>query len=130
VTFHRAFDRTKDPFKSMEDIIEMGCERILTSGQHPKAVDGMEIIKQLILQADDRIIIMPGSGVSSKNIIPLAENTGAVEFHSSASMSAISGMKYQNESMPEKMDHLIVNKEEVKKMVDLLEQFSNSAIPK
>lgn len=120
VTFHRAFDRTKDPFKSMEDIIEMGCERILTSGQHPKAVDGMEIIKQLILQADDRIIIMPGSGVSSKNITSLAENTGAVEFHSSASMSAISGMKYQNESMPEKMDHLVVNKEEVKKMVDLL----------
>ncbi len=86
VTFHRAFDRTKDPFQSLEDIIEIGCERILTSGQQIKAIDGVEIIKQLILQADDRIIIMPGSGVNAENIISLAERTGAVEFHSSASM--------------------------------------------
>lgn len=130
VTFHRAFDRTKDPFQSMEDIIEMGCERILTSGLHPKAIDGVEIIKQLILQADDRIIIMPGSGVSSRNIKSLAENTGAVEFHSSASMCVTRGMKYLNESMGEKVEHIVVNKEEAKKMIDLLKQFSNSAIPK
>ncbi|KAA9040984.1 copper homeostasis protein CutC [Ginsengibacter hankyongi] len=128
VTFHRAFDRTKDPFQSMEDIIEIGCERILTSGLRPKAIDGVEIIKQLILQADDRMIIMPGSGVSSKNITSLAESTGAVEFHSSASIFTASNMKYENESMGEKTGHLVVNKEEVKKMVDLLEQFSNSAI--
>lgn len=130
VTFHRAFDRTKDPFQSMKDIIEIGFERILTSGLQPKAFDGIEIIKQLILQADDQIIIMPGSGVNSQNITSLAESTGAVEFHSSASMSAISGMKYQNESIPEKMDHLVVNKAEVQKMVDFLKQFSNSAISK
>jgi copper homeostasis protein len=130
VTFHRAFDRTKDPFHAMEDVIETGCERILTSGQHPKAIDGMGIIKQLIHLADDRIIIMPGSGVSSQNITPLAESTGAIEFHSSASMFAASDMKYDNESMSEKLRHIIVNKEEVKKMIDLLKQFSNSAIPK
>jgi len=120
VTFHRAFDRTKDPFQSMEDIIEIGCERILTSGQQTKAIDGIEIIKRLILQACDRIIIMPGSGVNSKNIISLAESTGAVEFHSSASMFVNSSMKYENESMSEKMNHIIVKKEEVKSMVDLL----------
>ena len=88
VTFHRAFDRTKEPLQSMEDIIEIGCERILTSGLRTKAIDGVELIKQLIIQADDRIIIMPGSGVNSENIISLAESTGAVEFHSSASMFA------------------------------------------
>ena len=120
VTFHRAFDRTKDPFQSMEEIIEMGCERILTSGLHPKAIDGAEIIKQLILQADERIIIMPGSGVSSQNITSLAESTGAIEFHSSASVSAVSNMKYENELMFEKMVQIVVNKEEVQKMVALL----------
>ncbi|MEJ7671267.1 MAG: copper homeostasis protein CutC [Chitinophagaceae bacterium] len=65
VTFHRAFDRTVDPFQALEDIIDIGCERILTSGQMPTAFEGAELIKQLIDKADDRIIIMPGSGVRS-----------------------------------------------------------------
>lgn len=120
ITFHRAFDRTKDPFKSLEDIIEIGCERILTSGQQKKAIDGAEIIKQLILQADDRIIIMPGSAVNSENIISLAESTGAVEFHSSASMFIDSRMEYTKESMNEKLQHIIVNKDEVEKMTKLI----------
>ncbi len=84
VTFHRAFDRTEDPFEALEDIIEIGCERILTSGQKQNALEGAALIKQLINKADDRIIIMPGSGVRSENIVQIAEATGAVEFHSSA----------------------------------------------
>ena len=120
VTFHRAFDRAKDPFRALEDIIEIGCERILTSGQQPKAVDGTQIIKELILQADDRIIVMPGAGVNSQNIRSLAKSTGAVEFHSSASMFVAGNMKYENELICEKMEHIVVNKEEVKKMADLL----------
>ena len=72
VTFHRAFDRTKDAFQSLEDIINCGCQRILTSGQVPNAFDGKDLIKQLIEQADERIIIMPGSGVRSNNIKELA----------------------------------------------------------
>lgn len=84
VTFHRAFDRTVDPFEALEDIIDIGCERILTSGQMPTAFEGAELIKQLIGKADDRIIIMPGSGVRADNIIEIAEATGAVEFHTSA----------------------------------------------
>ena len=124
ITFHRAFDRTKDAFRSIEDIIEIGCERILTSGQQPKAADGAELIKQLIQLAEDRIIIMPGSGVNSENIISLAESTGAIEFHSSASVLKNSNMNYMNESIEHKMEHVIVNKDEVKKMSDLLKQFS------
>ena len=120
VTFHRAFDRTKQPLQAMEDIIAVGCERILTSGLRTKAIDSIELIKQLVIQADDRIIIMPGSGVSSQNIKSLAESTGAVEFHSSASMFADSKMKFDSELMNEKMQHVVVNKEEVKKMVSLL----------
>ncbi|MEO8862281.1 MAG: copper homeostasis protein CutC, partial [Ginsengibacter sp.] len=86
VTFHRAFDRAKDPFQALEDIIEIGCERTLTSGQKPRAMDGIELIRQLIQKADDRIIIMPGSGVNSENLKELSNKTGAVEFHSSARM--------------------------------------------
>ena len=127
VTFHRAFDRTNDPLKALEDIVETGCERILTSGFQPKAVDGVKVIKELIAHADEGIIIMPGSGVTSDNIISLAENTGAVEFHSSASMDVESKMNYENAAMNEKMNHIIVNEEEVKKMATLLATFTNSA---
>lgn len=83
VTFHRAFDRCKDPFSALEQLIEMGCERVLTSGQQPVAPDGVELIAQLNKEADHRIIIMPGSGVRKENIKMLAEKTGCSEFHSS-----------------------------------------------
>ena len=121
VTFHRAFDRTSNPLEALEDIVEIGCERILTSGLQPKAVEGQQLIKELIAHADERIIIMPGSGVTSENIISLAENTGAVEFHSSAAMYRNSEMKYSNDAMNEQMKHVVVNKAEVHKMRQLLQ---------
>ena len=83
VTFHRAFDRCKDPFQAMEQLIRIGCERILTSGQKPTAPEGIELIAELNRVADHRIIIMPGSGVRKENIKMLAEKTGCTEFHSS-----------------------------------------------
>jgi copper homeostasis protein len=88
VTFHRAFDRTVDPFEALQDIIDIGCERVLTSGQKPNAVEGKDMIAALINYADDRIIIMPGSGVRSDNITDLAKTTNANEFHSSARINA------------------------------------------
>jgi copper homeostasis protein len=83
VTFHRAFDRCKDPFEALEELIELGCERILTSGQKKTAMEGIELIAELNKKADDRIIIMPGSGVRKENIKLLAEKTGCTEFHAS-----------------------------------------------
>jgi copper homeostasis protein len=83
ITFHRAFDRCKDPFTALEQLIEIGCERILTSGQQPSVVDGVVLVSELQQKADERIIIMPGSGVRKENIKMLAEKTGCVEFHSS-----------------------------------------------
>ena len=83
VTFHRAFDRCKDPLEAMEELIEIGCERILTSGQMPSVVDGVNLVAELNKKADERIIIMPGSGVRKENIKILADKTGCVEFHSS-----------------------------------------------
>ena len=83
ITFHRAFDRCRDPFKALEDLIKIGCQRILTSGQQPVAPAGKDMIRDLLTEADSRIVIMPGSGVRKENIKMLAEHTGAVEFHSS-----------------------------------------------
>lgn len=110
VTFHRAFDRTADPFEALEDIIEIGCERILTSGQKANALEGADFIKQIIEKADDRIIIMPGSGVRSDNILKIAETTGATEFHSSA--------RKQLENK------ISVDEEEVRKMLTSLSNFN------
>ena len=83
VTFHRAFDRCNDPFQALEQLISIGCERILTSGQKPAAPDGLQLISALQEQAAGRIIIMPGSGVRADNIKQIKEQTGCVEFHSS-----------------------------------------------
>jgi copper homeostasis protein len=84
VTFHRAFDFTPDPYKAMEDIIEAGCERILTSGQEIVALDGLDVIAKLVRTAADRIVIMPGAGIRASNIERVIRKTGAKEYHSSA----------------------------------------------
>lgn len=94
VTFHRAFDRCQDPYKALEELIEIGCERILTSGQKPAAPDGIELIAELNRQADERIIIMPGSGVRKENIKMLAEKTGCTELHSSLRGKSKSAMNF------------------------------------
>ncbi|MFL9484114.1 copper homeostasis protein CutC [Chitinophagaceae bacterium LWZ2-11] len=120
VTFHRAFDRCKEPLQAMEDIINCGCQRILTSGQVPNAYDGKELIKQLVKQADDRIIIMPGSGVRSNNINELKQYTDAQEFHSSARKNAGTEMQFVNASMQEELMNIIVDEDEVRKMKENL----------
>lgn len=101
VTFHRAFDRCKDPFAALEEIVEVGCQRILTSGQKPTAPEGVDLIAELVRVANDRIVIMPGSGVRKENIKMLADKTGAVEFHSSLRSMARGGMEYVNSAFTE-----------------------------
>ncbi len=96
VTFHRAFDMCKDPMRALEQIIELGCTRILTSGQEPTAEAGIPLLKQLVERAAGRIIIMPGCGVRPANIRKIASETGACEFHFSGRKSVESGMKYRN----------------------------------
>jgi copper homeostasis protein len=124
VTFHRAFDRAKDFLASLEDIIDCGCQRILTSGQMPIATNAMPLLKQLVEQAADRIVIMPGSGVRSGNIKSLAEHTGAVELHSSARLMQPSPMQYINGQMEETLEQVIVDVEEIAKMKKELNMLS------
>ena len=68
-TFHRAFDVVTDPLKELEKLIQLGVERVLTSGQKQKAVKGIELLKELKKNAKDKIIIMPGSGINKLNIM-------------------------------------------------------------
>ena len=96
VTFHRAFDHTSDPFKALEDIISLGCARILTSGCRPTALEGAGLLAQLVEKAEDRIIIMPGCGVNESNIAETARLSGAREFHFSAREPVESGMLFRN----------------------------------
>jgi copper homeostasis protein len=95
VTFHRAFDVCRDPFLALEQIIELGCDRILTSGQMPKAEEGIDLLKQLVDKAGNRIIIMSGCGVNAGNIARIADVTGAKEFHFSARSKRESGMQFR-----------------------------------
>ncbi|MCW3089566.1 MAG: copper homeostasis protein CutC [Ferruginibacter sp.] len=122
VTFHRAFDRASDPFKALEDIISIGCRRILTSGQKPTAPQGADLIAALVKQAAGRISIMPGSGIRSDNIMAIAEKTGAVEFHSSARTFIESRMQYKNELMCERLQNVSSDTDEIAKMITLLKE--------
>lgn len=98
-TFHRAFDVCCDPMQSLEDIIELGFDRILTSGQEQTAIEGVELLRKLVEQAGDRIIIMAGSGVNASNIAEIRDKTGVREFHFSARHDLKSCMKYHNEKI-------------------------------
>ena len=84
VTFHRAIDSCENIFLAFETLIELGCDRVLTSGLHLSAFEGKEILKSLNQKYGDKIIIMPGGGVKSTNIKELINNTHCTEFHSSA----------------------------------------------
>ena len=94
VTFHRAFDRCSNPFEATDQLVELGCERILTSGQKPAAPDGVELIAELNRMAGHRIVIMPGSGIRKENIRMMAEKTGCTEFHSSLRGKRASAMEF------------------------------------
>ena len=97
VTFHRAFDVCRNPQKALEEIIELGCNRILTSGQQPTAEQGIGLLKELQGLAAGRITLLAGCGVNENNIARIAAETGINEFHFSARESIQSEMKFRNE---------------------------------
>lgn len=85
VTFHRAFDVCKeDPFEALKKVIDLGCKRLLTSGQAANAWEGRETLAELVKMAGERIIVMPGCGVRPDNLETLREITQAKEFHGTA----------------------------------------------
>ncbi|MGB0929997.1 MAG: copper homeostasis protein CutC, partial [Chitinophagales bacterium] len=98
-TFHRAFDVCANPFEALEQIIDLGIDRILTSGQEQTAILGANFIQQLVKQATNRIVIMPGAGINAQNIVALQQITQAKEFHLSAKALTKSRMIFQNEKV-------------------------------
>lgn len=96
ITFHRAFDMCREPMQALEDIIALGCNRLLTSGRAGTAVEGVALLKQLVEAAGDRLVIMPGCGVNADNARHILDTTGACEIHASARRSVGSGMIYRH----------------------------------
>jgi copper homeostasis protein len=98
VTFHRAFDQASDPKTALENIISLQCERLLTSGLAPSAELGLDNIEKLVNQANDRISIMAGAGVTPNNVLSIIRHTGVNEVHLSGKSTRQSNMKYITEN--------------------------------
>lgn len=96
VTFHRAFDMTADAFRALDDVLALGVERLLTSGQRGRAVEGKELIAELVRRAGDRLIVMPGAGINEYNLGELIATTGAREYHLSGQTNVASRMVHRN----------------------------------
>lgn len=99
VTFHRAFDMTRDPFEALEDCIEAGFDRVLTAGQQAVASKGTALIAELVKRANGRIAIMPGSGINEETVERIVKETGVKEVHFSATAFHDSAMQYHNTSI-------------------------------
>ncbi|GHT77696.1 copper homeostasis protein CutC [Bacteroidia bacterium] len=123
VTFHRAFDRSNDLFHALEEVIHTGCERILTSGGYNTAIEGVEVLRQLIKQAGKRIIIMPGAGVTPENAETLIQTTGLRELHGTFRSFYPSKMQYRNEKLGHRESEYttgLPDAEKIKKILHLL----------
>jgi copper homeostasis protein len=95
VTFHRAFDVTRDPYEALETLVSLGVDRVLTTGQESSALEGLDVIASLVQRASDRIIIMPG-GIGERTAARIVADSGAREFHFAALSSVQGRMAYRN----------------------------------
>jgi copper homeostasis protein len=96
VTFHRAFDMTRDPFEALDTLIALGVERVLTSGQEATVVEGLELIAELVSRASGRIAVMPGGGITDRNVGRVIARTLAREIHFACSAPSDGRMRHRN----------------------------------
>jgi copper homeostasis protein len=96
VTFHRAFDMTRDPFAALETLVDLGVDRVLTSGQEATVIEGLGLIAELAHRAGDRIVVMPGGGVTARNVDRVAAVAGIREIHFGGGEPVASGMVFRN----------------------------------
>ncbi|XP_041368837.1 copper homeostasis protein cutC homolog isoform X2 [Gigantopelta aegis] len=125
-TFHRAIDMTSDIHKSLQTIIDMGFERVLTTGGESSALEGAPVIKEMVEMAADRIVVMPGGGIHERNLDRILKITGAKEFHGSAHSSQPSKMKFRKQGVtmgsklsPPEYDFKVTNPNRVSCLVAL-----------
>jgi copper homeostasis protein len=96
VTFHRAFDVAHDPFEALDRLIELGVDRVLTSGQESSVVEGLDVLVELVRRAGERLVVMPGGGVTERNIAKVVAATRAREIHVTGKHTVESRMAYRN----------------------------------
>ena len=120
VTCNRAFDGTPDPFEALEALVACGCERVLTSGQKSAAPHAGAVLQELVAQAGNRIIVMPGAGINSSNIKQLREACNAVEFHASARKVQPNPLTYINTQISDYGNVYVADEAEVRSMVSIL----------
>jgi copper homeostasis protein len=94
VTFHRAFDVTRDPEAAFEDVVSLGVDRLLTSGAAPSALEGADLIARLVEKAAGRIVVMPAGGINERTAARVASQTGAKELHFTASETVASTARF------------------------------------
>jgi copper homeostasis protein len=131
ITCHRAFDMTRDPYEALDDLIELGIDRVLTSGHAENALKGAPLIRKLINQSNGRIIIMPGRGVKEHTLIHMIRETGAEEYHMYLTRTVKSRMKFTREglsmgdsNLPE-YGYVQVDSQRVRKARELLDHYKN-----
>jgi len=128
ITFHRAFDMCNNQLKALEELKELGIKRILTSGARNTTTEGIDLIKELVLRADNKIIIMPASGINDDNIQEIMLKTNALEFHSSAKVFIGSNMEYHNKNISmgkndnNEFRKITVNKNMIKRMKSIIDK--------
>ncbi len=132
VTFHRAFDVSVDLDRALEDVIKAGAQRILTSGGMPEAPEGARQIRRLVEAAGERIRIMAGSGISSKNAADMMARTGVHDIHSSAKAAVRSLMRYQRKvpmgaTEIDEYTRFVANEGEVRALAGILRDFEGAA---
>jgi copper homeostasis protein len=97
VTFHRAFDMARDPYEALDDLIALGTDRVLTSGQEASALAGLDLLVNLFAKAAGRIIVIPCGDIDERNIQKIIDRTGAREIHVTGFKSIPSGMTFRND---------------------------------
>lgn len=122
ITFHRAFDVARDPVKSLEDIVSLGCERVLTSGAADSAGQGADAIRRAVLQSAGRIAVMAGAGVTADNVRTLVEASGVCEVHASAKARRVSPMRQQRSVAGLEADWLQSDAAQVRRLRDALDR--------
>ena len=130
VTFHRAFDMCDDPFEALEQLIKLRVDRILSSGHKQTAMEGANLLKQMVQKAGNQIIIMPGGGIRPNNIEKLIKKTGAREFHISSRFQMESKMNFRRPGIKmgsllemSEYEKVVVNQAGVKEMVDIASKY-------
>ena len=96
ITFHRAFDMARDPFTALDDLVELGVDRLLTSGQESTVLEGAELIAELVRRAGERLVVMPGGGITARNVARVLAATGAREIHFAALATEPGPVRYRN----------------------------------